>query len=295
MEADLRHVCFEGTRPSASRRAAWQTTPKHRRRPHLRSLTAEPPDGFVDWIIRRAGLDASRYRRRPLLRRLPACLRTLKVRSTEEACELLQDRPDLLPAAISSLLIGVTDFFRDPAVFESVRAKVLPNVAGLRGPLRVWSAACSTGEELYSLAILLAEARVLRHSFLLGTDCRPDAIERARVARYHSAALRPLEPAIRSRYFAAAGDSWRPIESLRQHVRWKVADMAERIEEGPWHIILWRNAAMYLNPEPAATTWRRLAGALMPHGFLIAGKAEWPPAGLSLLPVGRCIYRKIAP
>jgi chemotaxis methyl-accepting protein methylase len=295
MEVDLRHVCFEGKRPSEGRRAFSHSTRRNLRHPHVRPLTTEPADGFVDWIIRRAGLDAGRYRHRPLLRRLPACLRTLKVHSTEEARELLKNRPDLLPAAISSLLIGVTEFFRDPPVFESVRTTILSNVAGMRGPLRVWSAACSTGEELYSLAILLAETRLLRHSFLLGTDCRPDAIARARAACYRSPALRLLEPRIRSKYFEAAGDSWRPLESLRRHVHWKVADLAESTEEGPWNIILWRNAAIYLNPEPAATTWTRLAGALMPNGFLIVGKAEWPPAGLSLLPVGRCIYRKIVP
>jgi chemotaxis methyl-accepting protein methylase len=252
----------------------------------------EIADDFVDWVIGRAGLDARLYRHRPLARRLPACLRTLKVHCVEDACTLLESRPSLLSAAVSSLLIGVTEFFRDPAVFESVRSEVLPNLAVRQRPLRIWSAACSTGEELYSLAILLAEAGLLARSFLLGTDCRIDAIAQARSALYATAAVRPLEPAIRDRYFESAGSSWRPIKPLRRQVHWQVADLAEKIEEGPWDIILWRNLAIYLTKGPAASMWEQLAGGLAPHGFLIVGKAEWPPAAQSLLPVCPCVYRR---
>jgi chemotaxis methyl-accepting protein methylase len=219
----------------------------------------------------------------------------LTVHSTEEAREVLEDRPDLLSAAISSLLIGVTEFFRDPAVFEAVRAEVLPTLALRRGPLRVWSAGCSTGEELYSVAILLAETGLLARSFLLGTDCRTEAIEHARFARYGVAAMNLLQPMIRRKYVESVGNSWRMIEPLRRQIRWKAADVGEKIEEGPWDIVLWRNVAIYLNPGPTETLWRRLAGALAPGGFLIVGKAERPPAGLGLAPVCRCVYRKSNP
>ena len=133
---------------------------------------------------------------------------------------------------------------------------------------------------------------MLERSFLLGTDCRMEAVGRARAALYDAPAVRPLEGAIGQRYFEPVGKAWRPIESLRRRTCWKVADLAEQIEEGPWDVILWRNLAIYLTAKPAATIWRRCAGALSPHGFLIAGKAEWPPAGLGLTPLCRCVYRR---
>ena len=203
MQLDLRHVVFEGKRGPEPRRALRQHAPHDAGHRHAPLLTSHPAHDFLRWIIGRAGLDINVYRRQPLLRRVPACLRTLNVGSTEEARERLETRPDLLPAAISALLIGVTEFFREPAVFESVRTEVLPRLVGKRRPLRVWSGACSTGEELYSLAILLAEAGLLRRSFLLGTDCRTDAIARARTALYGSAAVGSLEPAIREQVFRA--------------------------------------------------------------------------------------------
>jgi chemotaxis methyl-accepting protein methylase len=287
----LRHVCFEGKQATLPRREAAPKTCRLCGPSRAPLATAQRRDRFIDWVIGRAGLDAGLYRGEPLLRRLPACLRTLKVRSVEDARKLLEDRPELLPAAVSALLIGVTEFFRDRAVFEKLRAEVLPPLAAKDGPLRIWSAACASGEELYSLAILLAEAGLLGRSFLLGTDCRIEAVERARSALYDAAAVRLLEPAIRQRYFEPAGKSWQPVESLRRQTCWKVADLAEQIEEGPWDIILWRNLAIYLTAKPAATIWRRLAGALSAHGILIAGKAEWPPAGLGLLSLCRCVYR----
>jgi chemotaxis methyl-accepting protein methylase len=244
-------------------------------------------------VLGLAGVDAGAYRDPPLLRRVPACLRALKVRSKEEARHLLQTRPDLVPYAVSSLLIAVTEFFRDRPVFEALRTQILPELAALGRPLRVWSAACSTGAELYSVAILLAKAGVLEPGDLLGTDCRTDAIAQAITARYDAAAMRSVAATTRLEYFeAAAADTWRPLASLRRHVRWKVSDLARQIEDGPWDIILWRNAAIYLNPALAARMFERLTGALAPGGLLIVGKAERPPAQAGLQAAGPCIYRK---
>jgi chemotaxis protein methyltransferase CheR len=248
---------------------------------------------FPRWVLGLAGLDAGAYRDQPLLRRVPACLRALKVRSQEDARHLLQTRPDLVPCAVSSLLIAVTEFFRDGPVFEALHTQILADLAELGEPLRVWSAGCSTGAELYSIAILLAKAGVLECSDLLGTDCRTDAIAQAVAASYDAAAMHSVAATTRLEYFeAAAAGTWRPIESLRRRVRWKVADLARQTEDGPWDIILWRNAAIYLNPALAARTFERLAGALAPGGLLIVGKAERPPARAGLQAAGPCIYRK---
>jgi chemotaxis methyl-accepting protein methylase len=287
---DLRHVCFEG-RPvvgrchGAARSAGNSIVSSHSLRP-----TTAPAHGFVAWVMSRAGLDAKLYRHHPLARRLPACLRALRVGSADDARELLEDRPDLLPVAVNSLLIGVTEFFRDSHVFDNLRTSVLPDLANRR-PLRVWSVGCSTGEELYSVAILLAEAGLLSGSFLLGTDCRIEAVERARFAVYRDATVGTLPDTIRERYFEPAGNRWRVIEPLRQ-AHWEAAHLGVTVADGPWDMILWRNMAIYLNPGPAEMLWGRLSRALAPGGFLIVGKAERPPSGLELMPVCRCIYRR---
>lgn len=289
-EDALRHVRFAGRPISAAR--------PPRRPPRLSSPaasvaapTSELPGPFVSWVLHRAGLDAASYRGQPLERRVSACLRALRAHSEAEARQILEDRVDLLATAVDALLIGVTEFFRDGAVFEALGTEVLAKRASRGRPLRVWSAGCSTGAELYSVAILLSEAGLLKGSFLLGSDCRHDAIERAKAALYNADDLRKVDPSDRPRHFEKAGSLWRPAEPLRRHVHWKVADLDRHVEPGPWDMILWRNMAIYLRAGAAASVWRRLESALAPGGVVVVGKAERPPAELRLICVRRCIYR----
>ena len=289
---DLRHDYFEGKRTfmSGGNRSQLNHDPSVQPAALVSDRALEHID--IAWILEKGRLDASAYRSEPLLRRLPACLRAIKARSMDEAREILENRPELLTAAISSLLIGVTEFFRDASVFEAIRTRVLPSLTRPFAPLRILSAACSTGAELYSIAILLAEAGLLDRAFLLGTDCRTDAIEKSRSGLYGSSTLATIETTIRDKYFQAIGDYWSPVEALRLKMHWKVSDINCKVDDGPWHIVLWRNAAIYLNPSAAEKVWRQLVATLAPGGFLVTGKAERPPACLNLLPIGRSVFRK---
>ena len=287
---DLSHIGFEGK--TAARRMRLRARGACLAAPATAAPVAEDRvDDFVNWVLDCAGLEAAAYRTQALHRRLPACLRALKVRSTRAARERVEREPALVSTVVSSLLIGVTEFFREPDIFDWLRTHVLPTLAGRKPPLRIWSAGCSTGAELYSMAILLAKAGLLERSFLLGTDCRGDAIEHAQRGVYEPAALKSVDDAARREYFESAGRGWRPIEILRKPAHWKAANLLAGVEHGPWDIILWRNAAIYLKPERAESIWRRLASVLAADGVLISGKAERPPHDAGLMHAGRCAYR----
>ncbi len=290
-EYALQHVKFVGRPTTKAPRPTERTKPLVRAAGHAAAHRSDRPDQFISWVFNRAGLSVDSYRGEPLQRRLTACLRALHAETEAHARQMLEQRPDLLSTAIGALLIGVTEFFRDPSVFETVRTEVLPQLASLTRPLRVWSAGCSFGSELYSMAILMEQAGLLENGFLLGSDCRRDAIEHARAGLYNAGDLRKMDPSNHGRYFEKCGSLWQPIEPLRRRIRWKVADLARGIEEGPWDIILWRNMAIYLSTETTASMWRALASALTPEGVLIVGKAERPPAELPLINVRACIFR----
>jgi chemotaxis protein methyltransferase CheR len=287
---ELRHVRFAG-RP--------RSTVQHLRspgNPHVdksaREHRSEDPGQFISQVFEKAGLAVGSYRGKPLQRRLPACLRALRAESEEHASLILERRPDLLPVAINSLLMGVTEFFRDPSIFQMLRTVILPHLASfLSRPLRVWSAGCSNGAELYSLAILLDQAGLLEGSFLLGSDCRSTAIADAKAALYNCNDIQNVGLPDRCRYFNEVDRFWQPVELLRRHTRWKVADLVHGIEKGPWDIILWRNVAIYLEPDAAKSVWKDLASVMAPEGLLIVGSADRPPASLPLSNVRRCIYR----
>jgi chemotaxis methyl-accepting protein methylase len=247
---------------------------------------------FLQWAFQEAGLNANCYRPETLHRRVPACLRELRVTSLVDARRVIEQDRGKLAKAVGSLVIGVTSFFRDEHVFNDLRAHVLPTFP--RPPLRsrVWSVGCSDGEELYSVAILLAEADLLESAELLGTDCRGHAIAHAREAVYQPAALRSVSPRQWDRYFLPEATHVRVAPQLRSAARWRVADATQICEPGAWDMILCRNMAMYLRSNVAAALWRRLEHALRPGGFLVLGKAERPTGTRQLAAVAPCIYRK---
>jgi len=293
-DPDLRHVSFEGVPDGRGAHLRMQPRPGVAARLLAGRRAVEPtPSGptarFARWVLHRAGLDAASYRAESLRRRVPACLRALKLRTEREAQQRIARYPELLPDAVSSLLIGVTGFFRDPDVFDALRRCVLPALDRRRGQVRAWSAACASGSELYSFAILLAEAGLLDRASLLGTDCRADVIEQARTASCSIAVARETGDRFFAKYFEPG---WRPIEQLRRRADWKVADVLKVVEPGPWDIIFWRNTAIYLNPGPATLVYHRLVAELSPGGVLVLGKAERPPETLGVVPVYRCLYRK---
>jgi chemotaxis methyl-accepting protein methylase len=291
IKRDLSFICFEGKSSPSRRRPAMRATPAAEA-PTPASVSEERLDEFLAWIMNRSGLDASAYRPQPLNRRLQACLRALKVHSICAARELLERKPVLVARVVSSLLIGVTEFFREPNVFDFLRTQILPSMATINRRLRIWSAACSNGAELYSVAILLAEAGLLERTDLLGTDCRGDAIADAKLGLYDVSLMKLVQRPARDAYFERAGQGWKPVEALRRHAQWRIADLLDGVEDGPWDIILWRNSAIYLRRRPAEAIWRRLAETLSPGGMLITGKAEQPPQDTRLTRVVRCIYSK---
>lgn len=261
--------------------------------PALPPELSDQSDGFLRWLFKRAGLDATTYNPQTLARRMPACLRYLKVATPDQARQVLESQPELLSPSLSMLLIGVSSFFRDRAVFDVLQSRVLPELATHRtGALRVWSAACSDGQELYSLAMLAAETDMLRQCELVGTDCRPEATYRARLGTYDDASLRDLSPARRQRFFIRHADGWRVVEPLRNAVQWRTSDVLTCPEPGLWDLIFCRNMAMYLKPTAAGKLWHDIERFIRPGGYLITGKAERPLGASRLAPVAACIYRK---
>jgi chemotaxis protein methyltransferase CheR len=285
---DLTHVQFEGVPSRRPRHDPGRAFPP-------RSLDPGHPQplitGFAADVLATAGLDAAVYRAAPLERRVAACLRTLKAGSPEAASVLLGARPELSAAALSTLLIGVSEFFRDPAVFDVVRSVIIPDLQARPGPVRIWSAGCSTGAELYSMAILLAESGMLDRAWLVGTDCRGDAIAAAREGVFAPAALSRLAPALVDRYFEPAKSGRRIVRTLRRRTIWQVGDVTRVLPDGPWDLVLCRNLVIYLQPHAAGALFGGIHARLSPDGFLVVGKAERPPPA-RYVPVGRATYRR---
>ena len=249
---------------------------------------------FLRWILGHAGVDLDHYRPAPLGRRLKACLRCVRAKSVEEATRILERQPEKIPLAASALLIGVTQFFREPQVFSYLDSSLLPMLSEDRGGLRIWSAGCADGAELYSVAMLLAEQGLLEGSRLLGTDCRADAIAQARRGWYEAARLESVHEPFRQRHFTPALGGWQVCDLLRQATIWQQADVlaGPSRADGKWDVILCRNLAIYLEPAAVMRLWAKLTESLRVGGILIVGKAEQPERRLRLARLAPCVFER---
>ncbi len=226
-------------------------------------------------------------------RRVQACLRQLRVTSPDSARDLVERRPELLPLVLNIALIGVSEFFRDRPVFAQLEKNVLPELLEKRRCLRVCSVGASGGQEIYSIAILLAEAGVIERSMLLGVDCRADAVRSAHAGIFGPRDMAGVEEDRRERFFQPTDNGcWAISSVIKNRIRWRVQDLLELDEPQSWDLILFRNVAIYFNDTHVVEAWRRLCGQLAPGGFFVTGKAEKPPGFLPLTRVAPSIYRK---
>ena len=246
----------------------------------------------VRWLFDRAELRISDYRFETLKRRIPSCLRSLRVGSVGQVRAAIERQPELLKPAISSLVIGVTSFFRDPQVFAALEQTGLGEVLLRSARPRIWSVGCSDGAELYSVGMLMAERGAVQRCVMLGTDCRSDALQRASTGCYDAAALKGVPGEFVGRYFKAQNGLWEVHPLLRAAAQWRQTNAVYTSEPGEWDLILCRNMAIYLQPAAAGNLWQRLGTSLRPGGILVTGKAERPYGAAGLRAVAPCIYQR---
>jgi chemotaxis protein methyltransferase CheR len=288
-----RHVVFPDAPEPNGRAVNFMPQPAERDRGVApeEDLTSDEQSS-LDQLFERAGLHLDDYRLETLKRRIPSCLRALRIDSPGRIGTAIDRQPDLLKTAVSTLVIGVTAFFRDPGVFDALEEAFLPEVLRRTPNPRIWSVGCSDGAELYSIAMLLAERGAIQRSTLLGTDCRTDAIARAREGRYDAASLKGVPAPFVGRYLSPDGALWQIHPFLRAAAQWRFGNVLYTSEPGAWDLVLCRNMAIYLQPEAAGRLWARLGESLRPGGILVTGKAERPYGAAGLVPVAPCIYQR---
>ncbi len=249
-------------------------------------------DAFFSELRERLPVALDSYRVSALRRRLPACLRLLGVQSPDQARARLAQRPELAGRLLDTVLLGVTEFFRDPEVFEFLGRTVLAEWGTKPRRRRIWSAACSSGQELYSLAICLHARGLLCDSELVGTDCRAAAVDAAREGVFPLGELESVPPRWRAEYFKVRGGLAEVAPVLRQQARWAGSDLLRGAMPGPWDLVLFRNMAIYLDAAAADQVWRRIVAELAPGGILVTGRADHPSGDLPLRRLASCVYQK---
>ena len=232
----------------------------------------------------RTGQQLTMSRRWRIETAVSALMRERGIATLDELITILVmgKEPSLSQKVVEALLNNETYFFRDRAPFDVLQRYALPELAKRRQKskrLRIWSAGCSTGQEVYSLAMLFAEQPEQWQGWtidILGTDVSTACIDRARSGTYSQFEVqRGLGINQMIQWFEESADGWRAVEALRKPIRFQVHNILEPAPHpGGFDIVLCRNVLLYLNADKRELAFERLASSLAPDGWLMLGAGE---------------------
>jgi chemotaxis protein methyltransferase CheR len=243
---------------------------------------------FRELVLRSSGMELSEVRRSELERAVYRMVERAAMSGPSELYEHLSARESAvdLEAFVAELTIGETYFFRHKPQFEALEHEILPDLIARRARerrLRVWSAGCATGEEPYSLAILLDRVLPDRQSWnvmILGTDINRGSLERAQRGWYRPWSFRGVDPAIEARYFTRSGSDYRIRPEISHMVTFSYLNLVEdayptlATNTQSMDLILCRNVLIYFGQGTIGRVLGRLYDSLCENGWLVSGPAD---------------------
>jgi len=245
------------------------------------------PD-FTDFLLqvcqelrRHLGHDFSQYKRSTMLRRIQRRMQVIGAVDAEAYLKLLREKPDEAELLFRDLLINVTRFFRDSEAFDYLRREVIPELLRDKGAgdtIRIWTPGCSSGEETYSIAILISEAlarmRTRPSIQIFATDIDEQMLQKARAASYPHGAIKEVPPELLDRYFFAQDDNYALVQSIRDMVRVSNHNLIKDPPFSRVDMIVCRNLLIYFNAGLQQRLIPVFHYSLRNKGWLFLGSAE---------------------
>jgi len=236
---------------------------------------------LLDHIQTSRNIDFHGYKRMSLKRRMLKRMRQVGIKDFEVYSRYLDEDADELSHLFNSILINVTSFFRDRAAWDYLGSDIIPRILADKEPsepIRIWSAGCASGEEAYSLAMLMVEATGLEEFAervkIYGTDIDEDALNSARRAIFTAKAVQDVPPDLLSKYFVENGGRYVFRADLRRSVVFGNHDLAKDAPISRLDLLACRNTLMYFNSESQKKVLTIFHFALNEFGFLFLGRAE---------------------
>jgi chemotaxis protein methyltransferase CheR len=233
-----------------------------------------PCAGPLQALSAASGLRLETFRQEHVADRIRRAIAAEGVATADALAAVLRDDPRARERFRRSVAVSHSGFFRDPEQFEALEERILPRLLERSTRLRVWSAGCANGLELWSVAVVLSRLGALEGALLLGSDLLEENLDVARAGVYDVVEISPAR---------------------RLRARWERRDLAqEPSPPGRFDLVLCRNVAIYLHPDVKARVHRLLAGALSPGGVVMLGRSErlGDPAALGLRRVEPHVYER---
>ncbi len=238
---------------------------------------------ITEKIYREKELDFRRYKKNFLTRRLLRRLKFNNITNFSEYLEKIDQDETEYQTLLNDLVLQVSEFFRDPVVFDYLDAEIIPRILEtaareLDGNIKVWCPGCSKGEEVFSVAILFLEhlSRLGQEPRLLiyGTDISEKAMEAARSSVYPPEQVNNISPGLLKKYFIWEQGRYRVKSELKTHIKMGRHDLITNPPINHLQLLVCRNVAIYLEREQQEDIFLKFVFALEPGGYLVLGKGE---------------------
>jgi len=261
-----------------------------------------PPDrDYADFIAgfkRLTGIDLGLYKEAQMKRRLTTLRQRRGFDDFASYLNAVRGDKALLAELLDRMTINVSEFWRNPNRWEALEKQFLPRLIEASGNrLKCWSAACSSGEEPYSLAMILARHGALRTARVLATDIDENALAKARIGVYPERSLKDVPEEYRERYFIRRGDMYEVVDEIKRGVVFAKGDLLTDPFDRGFDLIVCRNVLIYFTNDAKTALYRKFSEALKPGGILFVGSTEqiFSPEQYGLESADSFFYRKKIP
>lgn len=250
---------------------------------------------FKKQVYSLVGIDLSSYKEKQMKRRIQSLLSRNNYKDFDDYFEGLKKDNRLLDEFINYLTINVSEFFRNPTQWDVLEKEILPELIKNNRKLNLWSSACSTGEEPYTLAMLLTKYFDLKDIKIKATDIDLGAIEKAKMGVYSEKSLQNVPKEFVHKYFEKVANSYKIHQSIKDCVEFKRLDLLQDRYPDNCQLILCRNVLIYFTEEAKVDIYKKFNESLSTDGILFVGSTEQiiMPDRYNFKPAKTFFYKRI--
>lgn len=231
-------------------------------------------DKFVEQIKKRTAIDLGQYKETQMKRRLTTLRQKHGFSTFAAYLDALVRESALMDEFLDRMTINVSEFWRNPNRWAMLEERFLPELLSGGNRIAIWSAACSTGDEPYTTAMILDRMGALNRATITATDLDQNVLKKAQSGLYQDRSVRDVPKPYLNQYFTHDGDIYSVDERIKRSIKYKQHNLLHDPYGGPYDLIICRNVMIYFTEDAKHQIYQRFSNALKPGGILFVGSTE---------------------
>ncbi len=232
-------------------------------------------EDFKAEIMKMTHIDLNSYKEQQMKRRIDSLINKNGIKGYPAYVDALKTKKEIFDEFINYITINVSEFYRNPDQWKLMDEQFLPDLIKRFGKnLKVWSAACSTGDEPYSLVMAFSKHIPMNQIRIFATDLDKTVMGKAKVGLYNEKSIAGVPPEFKKKYFTQVGPSFQISDEIKKHVTFKEHNLLKDKYDTNYDFIICRNVLIYFTEDAKAEVFRKFSESLKPGGLLFIGSTE---------------------